>query len=92
VNDEVPLWPCWLLGLIAVVSGGICLALRIDPGWAVIGTSFAGLPVIAWVGFRRPAPSRPDPPDIDEEFVRRLEALAGQMREELEARRATPAA
>jgi len=92
LNGEIPLWPCWLLGLIAVISGGICLALRIDPGWAVIGTSFAGIPVIAWVEFRRPPPPRSEPPEIDEEFVRRLEALALQMREELEARRATPAA
>jgi hypothetical protein len=93
LNDPMPIWPAWLLGLIAVVSGGICLALRIDPGWAVIGTSFAGLPVIAWVEFRRPPPSQSEPPEIDEEVVRRLEALAARMREELEARRAaTPAA
>jgi hypothetical protein len=87
----MPVWPAWLLGLIAVVSGGICLALGIDPGWAVIGTSFAGIPVIAWVALRQPVPPEPQPEDVDEEFVRRLEALAARMREELEARRATPA-
>jgi hypothetical protein len=92
LNDPVPLWPAWLLGLIALVTGAICLALRIDPGWAVIGTSFAGIPVIAWVALRHPPPPAPEPPEIDEEFVRRLEALAAQMREELDARRATPAA
>jgi hypothetical protein len=32
--------------------------------------------------------AEPEPPEIDEEFVRRLEALAARMREELEARRA----
>jgi hypothetical protein len=92
LKDPIPLWPAWLLGLVAVVSGGICLALRIDPGWAVIGTSFAGIPVIIWVALRHPAPSQPELPEIDEEFVRRLEALAARMREELAARRATPAA
>jgi hypothetical protein len=88
VNDQIPLWPAWLLGLVAIVSGGICLALRIDPGWAVIGTSFAGIPVIIWVALWHPAPPAPEPPEVDEEFVRRLEALAAQMRKELEARRA----
>jgi hypothetical protein len=88
VNDPIPLWPAWLLGLVAIVSGGICLALRIDPGWAVIGTSFAGIPVITWVALRRPVQHEPGPEDLDEEFVRRLEALAARMREELEARRA----
>ena len=68
------------------------MALRIDPGWAVIGTSFAGIPVITWVALRHPAPPALEPPEVDEEFVRRLEALAAQMRAELEARRATPAA
>jgi hypothetical protein len=89
VNNEFPLWPSWLLGLVAVVSGGICLALKIDPGWAVIGTSFAGLPVIAWVELRRPTP--PESQSTDEEFVRRLEALAARMREELDERRASAA-
>jgi hypothetical protein len=87
MSSEFPLWPAWVLGLVAVVSGGICLALEIDPGWAVIGTSFAGIPVIAWVELRRPMPTEPDGED-DEEFVRRLEALASRMREELEERRA----
>jgi hypothetical protein len=87
MNEPMPLWPCWVLGVIAVVSGGLCLGLGIDPGWAVIGTSFAGIPVIAWVAFKHPAPSRPQPEDVDEEFVRRLEALASQMRRQLEAGR-----
>jgi hypothetical protein len=82
------LWPAWLLGLVAIVSGGICLALRIDPGWAVIGTSFAGIPVITWVALRQPPPPEPPAEEVDEEFVRRLEALAARMRKELEARRA----
>jgi hypothetical protein len=86
MNDEFPLWPCWVLGLIAVITGGICLALKIDPGWAVIGTSFAGLPVIAWVELRRPTPAEPQSKDIDEDFVRRLEALASRMRRELDER------
>jgi hypothetical protein len=89
LNDPIPLWPAWLLGLVAVITGGICLALRIDPGWAVIGTSFAGIPVITWVALTRPVPSQPQAEEVDEEFVRRLEALAARMREELEARRAT---
>jgi hypothetical protein len=88
LNDPIPLWPAWLLGVVAVVSGGICLALSIDPGWAVIGTSFARIRVIAWVEFRQPPPRRSETPEIDEEFVRRLEALAARMRKELEARRA----
>ena len=85
MNNDFPLWPSWVLGLVAIVSGGICLALKIDPGWAVIGTSFAGLPVIAWVELRRPKP--PEPQSSDEEFVRRLEALVSRMRKELDARR-----
>jgi hypothetical protein len=88
MNEPMPLWPAWLLGAIAAVSGGICLALGIDPGWATIATCLAGIPVMAWVGFRHPVPSQPELPEIDEEFVRRLEALAARMREELEARRA----
>jgi hypothetical protein len=78
-------------GLVAAVSGGIFLVLGIDLDWAVIGnTAFTGL-LLAWVLLREPAPSQPQPEDADEEFVRRLEALAARMREELEARRATPA-
>jgi hypothetical protein len=87
----IPLWPCWVLGLVAVVSGGLCLGLGIDPGWAVIGTSFAGIPLIVWVELRQPRSVRTEPRqpvELDEEFVRRLEALAAEMREELEARRA----
>jgi hypothetical protein len=64
------------------------LALRIDPAWAVIGTSFAGIPVIIWVELRRPTQPHPQPEDVDEEFVRRLEAVASRMRAELEERRA----
>jgi hypothetical protein len=64
------------------------LALGIALDWAVIGnTAFSGL-LLAWVLLRQPVPSRSEPPDIDEEFVRRLEALAAQMRQELESRRA----
>jgi hypothetical protein len=37
---------------------------------------------------REPVPSEPELLEIDEEFVRRLEALAVRMRAELEARRA----
>jgi hypothetical protein len=92
MSEPMPLWPAWALGVIAAVSGGICLALRIDPGWATIATCLAAIPVAVWVAFRHPAPPAPEPPEIDEEFVRRLEALAAQMRAELEARRATPAA
>jgi hypothetical protein len=90
MNEPLPVWPAWVLGVIAAVSGGICLARGIDPGWAAIATCIAAIPVILWLEFRQPAP--PEPPEIDEEFVRRLETLASQMREELEARRATPAA
>jgi hypothetical protein len=75
-------------GLVAAVSGGACVALRIDLDWAVIGnTAFSGL-LLAWVLLRQPAATQPEPSEIDEEFVRRLEALAARMREELEARRA----
>jgi hypothetical protein len=48
----------------------------------------AAIPIAAWVELRLPEPSQPEPPEVDEEFVRRLEALAAQMRKELEARRA----
>jgi len=47
--------------------------------------------LFGWVLLRQPVPPEPELPEVDEEFVRRLEALA-QMRAELEARRATPAA
>ena len=91
MNEPMPVWPAWVLGVIAAVSGGICLALRIDPGWAAIATCLAAIPVVLWVELRRPVPPEPPPEEIDEEFVRRLEALAARMRAELEARRpATP--
>lgn len=88
MNEPMPVWPAWLLGAIAAVSGGICLVLKIDPGWAAIATCLAAIPVIVWVALSRPVPPQPEPEDVDEEFVRRLEALAAQMRKELEARRA----
>jgi hypothetical protein len=91
MKEPMPVWPAWVLGVIAAVSGGICLALSIDPGWAAIATCLAAIPVVAWVEFRRPVPPEPQPEDVDEEFVRRLEALAARMRKELEAPRATPA-
>jgi hypothetical protein len=50
-------WPAWVLGAIAAISGGICLALNIDPSWAVIGTSFAAIPVVIWVALRQPVPT-----------------------------------
>lgn|GEM_PF-5062481 len=75
-------------GLVAAVSGGISLALGIDVNWLIIGnTAFGGL-LLAWVLLRHPPSPAPEPPEVDEEFVRRLEALAARMREELEARRA----
>jgi hypothetical protein len=88
MNEPRPLWPAWVLGAIAAVSGGICVALRIDPGWAAIATCLAAFPIAAWVELRRPVPPKPPAEEVDEEFVRRLEALAARMREELEARRA----
>ena len=88
MNEPRPVWPAWVLGVIALVSGGICLALRIDPGWATIATCLAAIPVVVWVEVRTPIPRGPAPEEVDEEFVRRLEALAARMREELEARRA----
>jgi hypothetical protein len=48
----------------------------------------AAIPIVAWVGFRQPVPPEPELPEIDEEFVRRLEALAARMRADLETRRA----
>jgi hypothetical protein len=91
MTDPLPRWPLLVAGLVAAVSGGISLALGIDVNWLIIGnTAFGGL-LVAWVLLREPAPSEPEPPEVDEEFVRRLEALAAQMRNELEARRtATP--
>jgi hypothetical protein len=75
-------------GLAAAVSCGTCLALGIDLDWVVIGnTGFSGL-LFGWVLLRQPVPPEPQPEDVDEEFVRRLEALAARMRAELEARRA----
>ena len=87
MNEQMPLWPCWVLGATAAVLGGICLALGIDPGWAAIGTCLASIPVILWVEFNQATP-KPQPDEVDEEFVRRLEALASRMRQELEERRA----
>jgi hypothetical protein len=88
MTDPLPRWPLLVAGLFAAASGGICLALGIDVNWVILGnTAFGGL-LLAWVLLREPAPSEPQAPDIDEEFVRRLEALAARMREELEARRA----
>jgi hypothetical protein len=88
VNDAFPRWPFLVSGVVAAVSGGTCLALGIDVDWAVIGnTVFSGL-LLAWVLLRQPAPPEPGPPEVDEEFVRRLETLAARMRAELETRRA----
>ena len=75
-------------GLAAAVSGGICLALEIDVNWVIIGnTAFSGL-LLAWVLLRQPPSPEPPAEEVDEEFVRRLEALAARMRAELETRRA----
>ena len=88
MTDPLPRWPILVAGLVAAVSGGICLALGIDVNWVILGnTAFGGL-LLAWVLIRHPAPPEPEPAEIDEEFVRRLEALAARMRQELEARRA----
>ena len=88
MTNPLPRWPLLVAGLVAAVSGGISLALGIDVNWVIIGnTAFGGL-LLAWVLLRHPAPAAPEPPEVDEEFVRRLEALAARMREELEARRA----
>jgi hypothetical protein len=87
VNDAFPRWPFFVSGLVAAVSGSVFLALGVDLDWAVIGnTAFSGL-LLAWVLLRHPAPSQPQPEDVDEEFVRRLEALVSRMRRELDARR-----
>ena len=92
MTDPLPRWPILVAGLVAAISGGICLVLRIDVNWVIIGnTAFSAL-LLGGVLIRHPPPSQPESPEIDEEFVRRLEALAAQMRAELEARRATPAA
>ena len=92
MSESLPRWPLLVSGLAAVVSSGTCLALGIDLDWVVIGnTGFSGL-LFGWVLLRQPVPPEPELPEVDEEFVRRLEALVARMREELEARRATPAA
>jgi hypothetical protein len=98
MSDAFPRWPLWVSGLVAAVSGGLCVVLGIDLDWAVIGnTAFSGL-LLAWVLIRHPPSAETDssrrrlePAELDEEFVRRVETLAALMREELEARRATPA-
>jgi hypothetical protein len=92
MNEPYPRWPLLVCGVFAAVSAGTCLALGYRLDWAILTTTaFSGL-VVAWVALREQEPPRPQPEDVDEEFVRRLEALAARMREELEARRATPAA
>jgi hypothetical protein len=88
VNDVFPRWPLWVCGVFALVSAGTCLALGFRLDWAILTTTaFSGL-VVAWVALRE-APPQPQSEDVDEEFVRRLEALAARMRQELEARRAS---
>src|SRR2546423_12654881 len=98
MNDAFPRWPIGVCGLVAAVSGGTCLALGIDLSWAVLGTTAVSGLVLAWIELSRPrsAGAETSGPqlraaDVDEEVVRRLEALAARMREELEARRASPA-
>ena len=92
MTDGFPRWALWICGLFAALSGGTCLALGIDVNWAVLSTTaFSGL-VFAWVLLRQPpesSQSRHQSPDIDEEFVRRLEALAARMRQDIERRRAS---
>jgi hypothetical protein len=89
MNNAYPRWPFLVCGVFAVVSAGTCLALGFRLDWAILTTTaFSGL-VVAWVALRE-APPQPLPEDVDEEFVRRLEALASRLREELEARRASP--
>jgi hypothetical protein len=91
VNDTFPRWPLFVSGIVAAVSGGTCLAFGLDLDWAVLGnTGFSGL-LFAWVELRRSVLPRPQAEEVDEEFVRRLEPLASRMRDELEARRASPA-
>jgi hypothetical protein len=91
MSESFPRWPLLVSGLAAAISSGTCLALGIDLDWAVIGnTGFSGL-LFGLVLLRQPVPSRPEPSEVDEEFVRRIEALAARMRQELEARRATAA-
>ena len=66
-------------------------ALGIDLDWAVVGnTGFSAL-LFGCVLLRQPVQPEPEPPEVDEEFVRRLEALAARMRQELEGRRPTAA-
>jgi hypothetical protein len=88
VTESFPRWPLLVSGLAAAISSGVCVALGIDLDWAVVGnTGFSAL-LFGCVLLRQPVPSEPEPPEVDEEFVRRLEALAARMRQELEARRA----
>ena len=88
MNEAYPRWPLLVCGVFAAVSGGICLALGFRLDWAILTTTaFSGL-VVAWVALRE-APPQSQPDDVDEEFVRRLEALAARMRRDLEERRAS---
>ena len=86
MNDTYPRWPLLVSGVFALVSAGTCLALGFRLDWAILSTTaFSGL-VVAWIALRE-APSQPQPEDIDEDFLGRLEALVSRMREELDARR-----
>ena len=88
MNEAYPRWPLLVCGVFAAVSGGICLALGFRLDWAILTTTaFSGL-VVAWVALRE-APPQSQPDDVDEEFVRRIEALAARMRRDLEERRAS---
>ena len=87
MNDAFSRWPLLVYGVFAAVSAWTCLALGFRLDWAILTTTaFSGL-VVAWVALREAPPQR-QPEDIDEDFVRRLEALASRMRQELEERRA----
>jgi hypothetical protein len=89
MNEAYPRWPLLVCGVFAAVSGGICLALGFRLDWAILTTTaFSGL-VVAWVALREQEPPQLQPEDVDEDFVRRLEALAARMRQDLEARRAS---
>jgi hypothetical protein len=71
-------------GLIRTLQFFLALGINLD--WAVIGnTAFTGL-LLAWVLLRQQEPPRPQAEDVDEEFVRRLEAVVSRMRAELDAR------
>ena len=88
MNEAYPRWPLLVCGVFAAVSGGICLALGFRLDWAILTTTaFSGL-LVAWIALRE-APPQSQPDDVDEEFVRRLEALAARMRRDLEERRAS---